>query len=157
MAVAWLRIDDRLIHGQVVEAWIPALSIDDVIVFDDAAAGDETRRALMRLALPDAVGLEVVAGPGLGAALGAAAARPGKTMVLVESPSAALTALEAGVPVPRVNVGGMHHSAGKVQLGRAIFLDDADREALRAIRARGVELDGRAVPGEESINFEGFL
>ena len=50
-----VRIDDRLVHGQVVEGWIPFLRADVVVVASDSAAADETQVALMRLALPDEV------------------------------------------------------------------------------------------------------
>jgi len=149
----WLRIDDRLIHGQVVEGWVPHLRASRILVVSDEAARDPVQKALMRLAVPEGMALEIEE-------LSAACARAGElgrgeangpVLVLTPSPKEALRLLEAGLEVRRVNVGGLHHSVGKVQLGRALFLAEEDREALKAIAARGVELDARAVPSERGL------
>jgi len=60
MPLSLVRIDDRLVHGQVVEGWVPHLKAQQVLVVCDSAAADELQVALMRLALPDAVGLEAL-------------------------------------------------------------------------------------------------
>ncbi len=68
--------------------------------------------------------------------------------MLVPGPAEALSLVENGVAVNRVNVGGLHYTVGKVQLGRALFLDEKDRLALRALAARGIRLEGRALPAD---------
>jgi mannose/fructose/N-acetylgalactosamine-specific phosphotransferase system component IIB len=146
MAVELVRIDDRLVHGQVVEGWLPHLRAEHVVVW---SAGDEVARALMMMAMPPAVSLEVVSSAA--AALAVFAAEPAKskrTLVLVPGPAEALALLESGLSVKLVNVGGLHYNAGKVQLGKALFLDEADRRALAGIAGRGVRLEGRALPGD---------
>lgn len=146
MAVELLRIDDRLIHGQVVEGWLPHLKAEHVVVM---SAGDEVARALMMMAMPPTVTLEVIAEPkAVVAALSKGPAQSKKTLVLVPGPEEALALIEAGLPVAKVNVGGLHYTAGKVQLGKALFLDAGDREALAGLAARGVSLEGRALPGD---------
>ncbi len=152
MALALVRIDDRLVHGQVVEGWIPYLKADFVLVASDAAAADETQVALMKLALPEHVELEAL--PVAQAARHAALSEqsPRKTLVLVPGPQEALGLLEAGARFSRLNVGGLHYTAGKVQLGKAIFLSEDDRRALRQLSSRGVTLEGRALPSEREVD-----
>lgn len=148
MGVTLLRIDDRLIHGQVVEGWVPLLRVNLVVVVSDAAAGDEIQTALMKMALPPSVGLLVLPVAGAAAALTAPQMGARSALVLVPGPAEALALVEQGLPLDRVNVGGLHHTVGKVQLGRALFLDEKDRLALRALAAKGVRLEGRALPGD---------
>lgn len=152
MALSLVRVDDRLVHGQVVEGWIPFLKADLVLVASDAAARDETQVALMRLALPDAVELSVlpVAQAARHPDLQAASAK--RALVLVPGPQEALGLLEAGVRFTRLNVGGLHYTAGKVQLGKAIFISEDDRRALHELSERGVKLEGRALPGEREVD-----
>lgn len=152
MTLSLVRIDDRLVHGQVVEGWIPRLRADCVIVASDAAAADETQVMLMRLALPEAVEFAAlpVAQAARHPALGAC--DPRKTLVLAPGPQEVLGLLEAGAKFEKVNVGGLHYSAGRVQLGKAIFLSEEDKEALRRIAARGVRLEGRALPGDRETD-----
>jgi PTS system mannose-specific IIB component len=148
MGVALLRVDDRLVHGQVVEGWIPHLKADLVAVVSDSAAGDAVQAALMKMALPAAVGLLVLKVVEAAAALSAPAAAARRILVLVPAPAEALALLSKGLSVDRVNVGGLHYTVGKVQLGRALFLDEKDKAALRAICARGVRLEGRPLPSD---------
>ena len=57
MAVELLRIDDRLVHGQVVEGWVKALRINAIVVASDAVDADDTQKALYFLAVPHGVEL----------------------------------------------------------------------------------------------------
>lgn len=157
MGVTLLRIDDRLIHGQVVEGWVPYLKVDLVVVVSDAAAGDDIQTALMKMALPPSVGLLVLPVAGAAAALTGPQMTARKALVLVPGPAEALALIEQGVAVDRVNVGGLHHTVGKVQLGRALFLDEKDRLALKALAAKGLRLEGRALPGDAEENLTAVL
>jgi mannose/fructose/N-acetylgalactosamine-specific phosphotransferase system component IIB len=148
MGVSLLRVDDRLIHGQVIEGWVPFLKVDLVIVVSDAAAQDEVQTALMKMALPPSIGLLVLPVADAPAALNAPQLASRKALVLVPGPSEALSLVERGVAIDRINVGGLHYTVGKVQLGRALFLDEKDRLALRALAGKGVRLEGRALPGD---------
>src|SRR5207253_746083 len=80
-----------------------------------------------------------------------------KALVLVPGPAEALLLVEAGVKVDRVNVGGLHYTVGKVQLGRALFLDERDRLALLALASKGVRLEGRALPADEEEDLTAAL
>ncbi|MDP3544048.1 MAG: PTS sugar transporter subunit IIB [Elusimicrobiota bacterium] len=148
MGIALLRVDDRLIHGQVVEGWVPFLKVDLVVVVSDAAAADEIQTALMKMALPPSVGLLVLPVGEAAASLRSPQLARRSSLVLVPGPAEALALVEKGVAVDRINVGGLHYTVGKVQLGRALFLDEKDRLALRALAAKGVRLEGRALPGD---------
>ncbi|MDE2291207.1 MAG: PTS sugar transporter subunit IIB [Elusimicrobia bacterium] len=147
-----VRIDDRLIHGQVVEGWLPVLKARRVVVVSDGAAADPVQRALMELSLPEGTALEVLTVAAAPSTLKAAAAAPERVLVLAPGPQEVLALHEAGVPFSSVNVGGLHYAAGTVQLGRAIFLADADIRSLETLAARGVRVEGRAVPSESPLD-----
>lgn len=157
MGVTLLRVDDRLIHGQVVEGWVPYLKVDLVVVISDTAYNDEVQAALMKMALPPSVGLLVVPVAGGAAALADPKLASRSALVLVPSPSEALALVESGVKLDRINVGGLHHTVGKVQLGRALFLDEKDRLALKALKAKGVRLEGRALPADAEEDLSAAL
>lgn len=157
MAIALFRIDDRLIHGQVVEGWIPYLNADLVVIVSDSAASDEVQSALMKMALPSSVGLMVLKVSDAAAALKAPQLTARRALIIVPGPTEALALLEAGLGVDRVNVGGLHFTVGKIQLGRALFLDEKDKTALKAIVSRGVRLDGRPLPSDPEENLASML
>ena len=148
MAIALLRVDDRLVHGQVVEGWLPSLKADLIVVVSDAAAADPIQSALMKMAMPPAVGLLVLGVAAAADALSSPRLAARRALVLVPGPAEALALLKKGVAVERINVGGLHFTIGKVQLGRALFLDEKDKDALREIAARGVRLEGQPLPSD---------
>lgn len=150
MPLSLVRIDDRLIHGQVVEGWMPALSIRRVLVVSDQAAEDPTQAALMQMALPESVGLEICPVRTAHEAVRRAAEGTEATLVLAPGPTEVLALLRAGISLKMVNVGGLHYAAGRVQLGKAIFLGEEDLRSLKDIARLGVRLDGRAVPSDTS-------
>ena len=152
-----VRIDDRLVHGQVVEGWIPHLHAEVVVVASDAAAADATQVALLGLALPEDVELVVLT---VAQAAGHPALSAGFTkrvLLLAPGPMEILALFERGATFSLVNVGGLHYSAGRVQLGKAIFLNDQDREALKKLSKLGIRLEGRALPGEKEIDLLGLI
>jgi mannose/fructose/N-acetylgalactosamine-specific phosphotransferase system component IIB len=157
MPIALLRVDDRLIHGQVVEGWLPHLHVDLVVVVSDAAAGDDVQAALMKMALPPSVGLLLTSVKDAAGALKGPQLKSRNALVLVPGPQEALALLEDGVKVDRVNVGGLHFTAGKVQLGRALYLDEKDRKALKAISALGVRVEGRPLPADREEDLARIL
>jgi mannose/fructose/N-acetylgalactosamine-specific phosphotransferase system component IIB len=78
-------------------------------------------------------------------------------LILVPGPAEVLSLIEAGACFKSVNVGGLHYSAGRVQLGKAVFLSDADRAALRKIAKHGVALEGRGLPGDNADDILGLM
>lgn len=157
MPIVLVRIDDRLIHGQVVESWIPYVKAEHVAVVSDEAAADPIQKSLMRLALPEEIGLEVMKVSEASAALRERRWEARRTMILVPGPREILALVQAGAAVGSVNVGGLHYSAGRVQLGRVIFLNDEDRFALKELSGRGVALEGQAVPTDSKMNVAQLL
>lgn len=151
MRTVLARIDDRLVHGQVVMGWIPHVRAEVVLVASDSAAKDETLKALMQLAMPEDVELMVLSVAQAAAKL-ALRDDARRVLVLAPGPAEALGLLEAGAPLSEINVGGLHYTAGRVQLGKAIFLSDDDKDALRRIAERGVRLEGRALPGDDRLD-----
>lgn len=148
--IALTRIDDRLVHGQVVEGWLPVLRAKRILVLSDAAAGDPTQAALMRIALPEGVSLDISPVKDGAHAFRAAAAAPERVLVLASNPADVLSLVRSGIELLSVNVGGLHYAAGHVQLGKAIYLSREDIDALAALSELGVRLEGRAVPTDKT-------
>ena len=65
--------------------------------------------------------------------------------------------VDAGLKVASLNVGGLHYSAGRIQLGRVIYLSDEDREDLRELVQRGIVLEGRAVPSDRRLDLASLI
>ena len=145
--MSWIlhRIDDRLIHGQVVIAWGERLHPRRIWVVDDASAADSWERDLLAAAASD-VEVRVVGVVEAAAGYAAESEAPGGAFLLVRDLATALALIEAGAPIPSFNVGGLHYAPGKDKVNEYVYLDAADRRTAHALLARGVALEVQDVP-----------
>jgi PTS system mannose-specific IIB component len=154
--IALVRVDNRLVHGQVLEAWLPALDAHGILVADDEAAGNVLARSAMSLAIPPRVNFQVVR-------LDAAAEllKPGgkgpqapRTLLLLRDVRDAVALQKAGVPLPALNLGNVHFGAGRRQVSPSVFLDEGEMSALETLAAAGTRVEIRAVPAEAPLPLE---
>jgi mannose/fructose/N-acetylgalactosamine-specific phosphotransferase system component IIB len=145
--MSWIlhRVDDRLIHGQVVIAYGQRLQPKRIWVADEAAATSDWERTLLLSAAPG-VEVRVVTVAEAAARYPAEAAEPGGAFLLVRDLEAALALVRAGARVPALNLGGLHYAPGKSKVNEYIYLDDRDRNAARALLELGVTLEVQDVP-----------
>ena len=139
------RVDDRLVHGQIVVAWGSALRFTRLYVVDDQAAASPWERDLLASAAPG-VEVRVYTVSEAAAAWEAEGAVRGGAMLVVRDLQTASALVEAGAGVPAYTLGGLHYAPGKGKLAEYVYLDDADREDARALLRRGVKLEVQDVP-----------
>ena len=145
--MSWLlhRVDDRLIHGQVVVAWGGRLHPQRIWVVDDASAASAWERDLLASAAPG-VEVRVLTVAEAAEAHAGEAAAPGGALLLVRDLATAEALVGGGAVVASFNVGGLHYAAGKDKINEYVYLDDADRAHARALLDRGVALVVQDVP-----------
>ena len=147
------RVDDRLVHGQVVEGWVPHLHVEEMSVVSDEISGDEMRRVIMRFATPEGVDLRILTVDEAAAYLPEAEKSPRKVLLLLPGLAEALALTKKGFNIPVLNIGGMHYSTGKnLSIGKAIFLSDEDCAALKELSAAGIKIEGRGVPSDNPVD-----
>lgn len=131
--IALSRIDSRLIHGQVVEAWLPHLRVARVVVADDEASKDPFAKLAYGMAVPPEV--EVVLGPVDTLDFGSLASDRVATLVLFRDVKSAVAARAHGLPAGPLNLGNVHSGPGRAPVSRSVFLDESDKQALEIGRA----------------------
>ena len=139
------RVDDRLIHGQVVVAWGATLRCARLYVVDDQAAASPWERDLLGSAAPN-VEVRVLTVAEAAAAWAGEGSASGGAMLVVRDLRSARALVEAGTAVPVYTLGGLHYAPGKTKVAEYVYLDDADREDARALLRRGVRLEVQDVP-----------
>jgi PTS system mannose-specific IIB component len=147
--IALLRVDNRLLHGQILETWIPRLGIGEVVVADDEAAASPLARAAMTLCVPPELPARIVpVGEVPWAALAASRAQ---VLVLVRDVAALVAARAAGLRpeiAPLVNLGNVHFGPGRRPVTPSVFLSGDEVDALRALAAEGFRIEARAIPSD---------
>lgn len=144
------RIDSRLIHGQVIEAWLPHLDVQRVVVADDDAAGDPLTQAAFGLAVPPEV--EVVTTRIEQADFTRFAGDKVRTLVLFRTVRDAEQARLVGLPNGPLNVGNVHRAPGKVAVSRSVFLDQEESLALTRLNSGGMRVIIQAIPEEAPMS-----
>jgi PTS system mannose-specific IIB component len=145
--IALVRVDNRLLHGQVLETWLPGLKATEVVVADDEAALSPLARAAMTLCVPcdTPARIEKMAAVDF-AALAASRAT---VLVLVRDVAGLVEATRRGLTpalAPRLNLGNVHFSMGRRPVTPSVFLTAEELEALRALAAAGFAVDAQAIP-----------
>lgn len=145
--VVLVRIDDRLIHGQVIVGWGSRLHPDRILLANDEVAENPWERDLyVSVAPPD---IEVCVSTVKEAVRKIQKEQEEdkrRTILLVSSPRDALRLVEYGAPIQEINVGGLHFREGRRQILPFVFADQTDIEAFRSLLQRGVQLECRDVP-----------
>lgn len=144
-----VRVDNRLLHGQILEAWIPRFGIDEIVVADDEAAGSDLARAAMTLCVPPELPVRILPVTRVPWAELAAGAR--RVLVLVRDVTALTDAREAGLTpavAPTVNLGNVHYAEGRRPVTPSVFLAGSEVAALRDLAAAGFGVEARALPSE---------
>ena len=151
MPIELYRIDDRLIHGQVVVGWGQPLDLGFIVLVDDEVAASEWEQELYRMGVPPQMDVyfDSVEDAARRHADYAADARPG--ILLTGDIDTMRRFADAVGGLRRVNLGGIHHRAGRRQRMRYVFLDQAEEEALRAFAARGVLISAQDVPAANPV------
>lgn len=146
MSFVLVRVDDRLIHGQVTVAWGASLSPDHIILVNDEVADCDWRCDLY--SDTDAMGIRVsiVSIEGFSDGLREGIWESDSAFLIIESPADLLKLVRSGLEIAEANVGGMHHATGKRELLPYVFVNDEDVKAMRELMAGGVRLTARDVP-----------
>lgn len=148
-----VRVDDRLIHGQVIAVWCRHQPFTRIVVADDDVASDDFMRTVLRLAAPRELDLDVLTLEESVRALGADAPDRATTMVLLKSPSAAQRLLEGGVRYSTLNVGGIGGGQGRKNVFRNIAVSPEEAEILAHLMRQGVKVILQTLPGEKAKDF----
>jgi mannose/fructose/N-acetylgalactosamine-specific phosphotransferase system component IIB len=151
MGIELYRIDDRLIHGQVVVGWGQPLNARFLVLVDDLVASSDWEKELYRMAVPPEMDIYFadVATAIRDHQRYASDPRPG---ILIAGDIDSMTRLAKGVKaIGSVNVGGVHYRAGRAEKLRYVFLTPTEEEQLRALEAVGVEVTAQDVPSAKAV------
>jgi PTS system mannose-specific IIB component len=154
MPLVLARIDCRLIHGQVVEAWVPHMSADSLIVANDDLAGNPFLRSVMELAVPPAIRVRFCRLDEAVPVLADAERNGERSILLVASTADAIALRKAGAAFILLNIGNLHFAAGKVEITPSVFFSPEDFEALGWFRSHGVTVLVQGTPFESGTSFD---
>jgi mannose/fructose/N-acetylgalactosamine-specific phosphotransferase system component IIB len=158
MSIALFRIDERLIHGQVVVGWGSRLRPDRIIVIDDEIAASGWEQELYCIGVPSDVQAEFVSVAEARDRLPGWRATEDRVILLARSVDAVLRMSRDGLLAgEEINVGGIHHAPERREVLPYVFLSTADADALLRLAEAGATVSARDLPGSRRVPLEQLL
>lgn len=154
--IVWTRIDDRLIHGQVMTQWIQYTGANEVLIIDDAVAKDSFLQMVMKSSVPGKINLRICS---VKDAIGYLNEDEGieKIIILVKTPEVLDQITDAGVTLASVNVGGIGAKAGRKPLFKNISVSEEEKEAFRRLLNKKVKVFLRVITTEPQEDIAKYL
>lgn len=155
MSIVGIRIDDRLIHGQVVNFWIPQLHVERVLIIDDEIAHDKTRKALLKLGCPAGCKASIFEVDKSIEKLKNHIDKGIRVMILARSPQPLLALISSGYSIDRIIVGNMSSKSGAKKFKNNVFIGPEEKKAFETLNDLGVGLYFKTSPtdaGEQIKN-----
>lgn len=146
MPIVVARVDDRLVHGQVVIGWGRPLEIGRILLVDADVAASDFERDLYRMAVPAGIEIEFLAPPAAAARLGALADTDDRLLVLTGTVAGMIDLARRYPGIRAINLGGIHDGPERREYLRYVYLTDRELADLRSIAATGVAVSAQDLP-----------
>ncbi len=144
--VKLLRIDDRLLHGQVAFSWTNSLGVDAIIVANDEVVNDPIIKMSLKMATPPDVKLAIRSIEDAITLIENPKTKNMSIFVVVKNSTDAVRLAERTEMIKNINIGGLRKEEGKQMLTRAIFINDTDISNFNRLNELGREVEVRQVP-----------
>lgn len=156
--IALVRVDNRLVHGQILEAWVPFIEAKCIMVVDNNSASDFFCETVIRMAVPSDIEVNICSVEDFAANYTYAQGNGKKTIVLFSSINDALKAYEEGFHFERLNIGNIHHEDYKICCAPSVFLCEEDiQNVVQLLEEKGVSVELKRVPREKGVDIRDAL
>ena len=143
-----VRVDHRLLHGQVVFKWSKVLGIDCILIASDSVAKDSLRMSALRMAKPENCKLVIKSIADSIKALNSGVTDKYRLLIITETIHDAYELAMHVSAIQSINLGGAKMMEGRRQISKAVFVSDQDAEELKQLNAKGIHVDVQIVPDD---------
>lgn len=148
-----IRIDDRLLHGQVAYSWKADLGYEAIVIVSDSAAKDEVRKMALKMAKPENVKLAIRSTNEAIELLNNEKLKRLKVFVVTDTIESAKKLFDGIYETPILNIGGIQKEENKEPLTSYAYVTDQDKELLNILKKSGVKIEFRLVPSDKPKNY----
>lgn len=152
-----IRIDDRLIHGQVASRWSTGLGASRIMVANDEVELDEMQKGILRMVAPPGIATSIISKEKAATNILAGKYATQKVLMVLKNPMDALDLMDKGLEIKEINVGNMGKRDNTVQIKKSISITEEEYNAFKELMDRGVKLTARMVPDEADVLLDKFL
>lgn len=154
--IVFTRIDDRLIHGQVMTAWLSYHQANEIVIVDNVLAEDDFTKMIMQSLVPEEIDLQVFS---IAEATDYFKQQENgeKIIILVKTPHVVAKLIEGGVDIPTLNVGGMGMKTGREKLYKNITASPEEKKVFNDLIAGGMNVFVQVVPQDKAVDLSKYL
>lgn len=152
-----VRIDHRLLHGQVAFAWTKSLGTNCILIANDEVAKDNLRMSALRMAAPSGVKLVIKNMEDSITALNSGVTDKYHLMIILESIKDADELTKQVPSIKNVNLGGVKTEEGKKQISMAVFVSPEEIQRLQDMNQRGIAVEVKMVPEDKGQDVMGLI
>ena len=157
MDFSLIRVDSRLVHGQIIETWLPFLRATRIVVVNDEVAGSFFRETVIRMAVPREAEVLIYGVDEFGSSDITRQNESVRTIVLFSGVNDVARAWTAGFRFKTLNIGNLYSENCKMQCSTSVCLADEDMAHIRFLLDSGVRVELRSVPSERVVDFRDLL
>lgn len=157
MKTFMVRIDDRLIHGQVVTGWTRSIGVTCILVVDDKAAGDKIQQSLMRMATPAGVRAEFLTVADAAERIAADVYKNESLLILVRGPKAIISLIDRGVEIQNLNIGNLRSAPEKIKLLSHVYAMPDEIGDWKELDRKNVKMSAQILPDQTKVDFNDVL
>jgi mannose PTS system EIIAB component len=157
VAIVEVRIDDRLIHGQVCGFWIPHYSVEKIVIVDDKICNDDMRKTALKFGCPGNVKLSILSAEVAADKLKRNLDKGSRVMILCEGPAPIRKMVELGYSISRVTIGNMSNKPETQHVKGTVYVSKQDNEDFRYLSEHGVTILTQMVPNEKPVEYENLI
>ena len=157
MAIIHVRIDDRLIHGQVATMWTNNLDASRIMVVDDEAANSEVTKMSLKLATPNGVSLSVLPVKRASERIKEGNYNGQRVFMIIKSPETLMRLIGEGVDLKTVNVGNLTFTEGKKKVSNTVAVSQHDIEVFKKLDEQGIQFTMQLIPSNPSEKFMALI
>lgn len=155
--IVHIRIDDRLLHGQVCAFWTNTLKLTRIMVANDAVANDEIQKQVLRMAAPTGIRTSIISLEKSAEQILKGKYAGQRVLLIIKNPTDALKLIEMGLPIEHINVGNMANRSGTTQYKKSISLTEDEYSHFMKLHELGIELDAQMTPEEKYSDLISYL
>lgn len=151
------RIDDRLIHGQVVTAWVKQYPITSILIIDDELTQNAFLQRIYKAAAPMGIEILIQTLDGAKDFLKGEPVADENLLILTKVPDTIEQIIDAGVPIDKVILGGMGQKKGRKSFNRNVSASEEEVKCFKRIISEGVDIFYQLVPDDSAVNIKNII
>ena len=146
------RLDDRLVHGQIINNWCTSEDITEIIVINKEVANNDMRKTIIEMSVPEGINI-LFCDVSDALEIYEEECKFERLMIVFGNPLEILEFIENGGKLDSLNIGGMSFKKGRKKLSTAVYASDEELEILKKVASKNINLEIRLLPTDRSKNF----